>query len=184
MRILLAVGLTLLACLLAGLYGAAHNQISYTVSPEYFTRFKFAQFRIPSGTPERLGAAIVGWRAAYRMGTLVALFTVTPALLAPGVRGMTIAALRGMAIATGVTLAVGLLALAVAFVVIDETNVGDVRRFGDRIGDAVPFWRAGAMHNFSYLGGALGSLVGCVATVRSARRLSRSASPEDDENPT
>ena len=29
-----------IACLLAGLYGVLHNQISYTVSYEYFTEFK------------------------------------------------------------------------------------------------------------------------------------------------
>ena len=33
--------LFLVACLFAGIYGALHNQISYTVSPEYFTQFKF-----------------------------------------------------------------------------------------------------------------------------------------------
>ena len=36
--------LVVIAVLFAGLYGVVHNQISYTVSPEYFTKFKFRQF--------------------------------------------------------------------------------------------------------------------------------------------
>ena len=39
--------LFVLACLFAGIYGALHNQISYSVAPEYFTQFKFIQFQIP-----------------------------------------------------------------------------------------------------------------------------------------
>lgn len=58
-RVLAAVLLVGVACVLSGLYGAVHNQISYSVSPEYFTKFKFVQFRI-NGLPHRLGAAVVG----------------------------------------------------------------------------------------------------------------------------
>jgi hypothetical protein len=60
------------ACLLAGLFGALHNQISFTISHEYFTRFKFIQFRIPSTVPPRVGASIVGWLAAWWMGAPLA----------------------------------------------------------------------------------------------------------------
>ena len=54
--------LFVIACLFAGLYGVLHNQISFTVSPEYFTAFKFHRFQIQDISP-RLGAAIVGWLA-------------------------------------------------------------------------------------------------------------------------
>ncbi len=43
-----------LAILAAGLFGAVHDQISYTLSYEYFTRFKFHQFHlVDSPLPER-----------------------------------------------------------------------------------------------------------------------------------
>jgi hypothetical protein len=48
-------------CVLAGLYGAVHNQISYTVSPDYFWTFKFDQFGIPEALRGPLGASLVGW---------------------------------------------------------------------------------------------------------------------------
>jgi hypothetical protein len=58
-----------LALLTAGIFGALHDQISYTVSHEYFTRFKFFQFGLlDPAVPERLRAAQVGFLASWWMG--------------------------------------------------------------------------------------------------------------------
>ena len=62
--------LLMVGCLFAGLYGIIHNQISYTVSPEYFHAFKFQQFNIPPSLQNRIGASIVGWGASWWMGLL------------------------------------------------------------------------------------------------------------------
>jgi hypothetical protein len=53
--VLLAAG-----CLVSGAYGALHDQLSYTVSPDYFHPLKFDQFSIPSHLHNRAGAAPVG----------------------------------------------------------------------------------------------------------------------------
>lgn len=37
-------GSALLGGLAAGLYGVLHDQVTYTISPEYFTKLKFEQF--------------------------------------------------------------------------------------------------------------------------------------------
>ena len=57
--------LFLAALLLCGIFGALHDQVSYTISREYFTLFKFRQFGIDSGVAERLGAASVGFQATW-----------------------------------------------------------------------------------------------------------------------
>ena len=174
-RIAVVLPLVLTACVLSGLYGAIHNQISYTVAPEYFTQFKFEQFRIPPAIPHRLGAAMVGWQAAFGMGGIVALCIVPAAMRQPRVWPVVVASLRGFAIVTGVTLAVGLLALAFAWLTLTPENVGEVQRYGNAIEDDVAFWRAGTMHNFSYLGGVIGGIVGCVMTCRLRRGDASSA---------
>ena len=57
------------ALLTAGLFGAVHDQISYSVSSEYFTKFKFIQFGLQDpSVPERIRAAVVGFRASWWMG--------------------------------------------------------------------------------------------------------------------
>jgi hypothetical protein len=54
---------------MAGLFGALHDQMSYTVSSEYFAKFKFIQFHLlDPGVPERIRAAKVGFLASWWMG--------------------------------------------------------------------------------------------------------------------
>src|SRR6516162_3933246 len=63
------------AMLVAGLFGAFHDQISYSVSSEYFTRFKFIQFRLlDTDLPERIRVAEVGFRASWWMGIPLGIF--------------------------------------------------------------------------------------------------------------
>ncbi|TWT86363.1 hypothetical protein Pla100_61120 [Neorhodopirellula pilleata] len=54
--------LFVLACLFSGIYGALHNQISFSVSAEYFTKFKFEQFSVSPQFYDRWGGC-VGWLA-------------------------------------------------------------------------------------------------------------------------
>src|SRR5215213_5556426 len=64
--------LVVAAALLAAVYGALHDQLSYTVSPEYFTRFKFVQFAFAGvdELPPRIGAAVVGALATWWVGAI------------------------------------------------------------------------------------------------------------------
>ena len=39
--LLLLIGTTLI---MAGIYGILHDQLTYTISPEYYTKFKFYHF--------------------------------------------------------------------------------------------------------------------------------------------
>ena len=59
------------ACVVSGVYGAVHDRLSYTVSPDDFHRLVFHQFRIPVGLHTRAGAALVGWHATWWMGLFI-----------------------------------------------------------------------------------------------------------------
>jgi hypothetical protein len=62
-------GIAILGALLAGLYGALHDQVSYTISPEYFTKMKFEQFHYANfGWPQRVFASEVGFLASWWVG--------------------------------------------------------------------------------------------------------------------
>jgi hypothetical protein len=41
------LGYALLGALVAGIYGIVHDQFTYSISPEYFTRLKFFSFITP-----------------------------------------------------------------------------------------------------------------------------------------
>ena len=50
MRFITFIALVVSACVIAGVYGAIHDQISFTVSSEYFTKFKYIQFGLVYGS--------------------------------------------------------------------------------------------------------------------------------------
>jgi hypothetical protein len=58
--------------ILAGAYGAVHDQLTYSISQEYFTRFKFHQFHyLDVGLPARAFAAAIGFQATWPVGALI-----------------------------------------------------------------------------------------------------------------
>jgi hypothetical protein len=158
------------AVLVAGLYGALHNQITFSIGPEYFFRFKFAQFRIPADLDPRIGAALVGWRASWWMGLVAGLPVAILAVFGGG--GSRARRLFGEAMAIVIASAVAgaVLGFGLAFLVGGPDIARDVVAIGG-LDDPVGVLRAGAMHDGSYLGAGLGLLI---ALVRTTLRLKNS----------
>jgi hypothetical protein len=167
--------------LIAGTYGALHNQISFTVAPEYFTVFKFQQFGIPSSMP-RLGASVVGFLASWWMGACIGLPVVGLGFFQPTVRLQVVRTLQAYGICAATALLVGLGALGVAFLTEDGSNIPPYfTEMG--VTDPSAFMRAGTMHDFSYLDGLLGIVTGVAfqltSALRSRRQLRLAASEVD-----
>lgn len=61
--------------IVAGLYGILHDQITYTISPEYFTKLKFAQFRFANfGLADRVFVSTIGFLATWWVGLIAGWF--------------------------------------------------------------------------------------------------------------
>ncbi len=75
-RSLIAASVAALAgALAAAIFGILHDQISYTLSPEYFTRMKFGQFGLDDrDVPDRLLAAWVGLSGSWWVGLIAGWF--------------------------------------------------------------------------------------------------------------
>jgi hypothetical protein len=68
-RLPFMVRIALLGGVVAGSNGAVHDQVSYAISPEYFTKLKFKQFSWADfGWPPRLFAGEVGFLATWWVG--------------------------------------------------------------------------------------------------------------------
>src|SRR5437870_2054262 len=158
-KIALAPLLLAAACLFAGLYGALHDQASYTVAPDYYHAKKFRQFGIPPELHGRLGASVVGWCASWWMGLLIGLPLVIVGSLLTDRKAYFTRTLASFGVAAGTALVVGLLAQAWAALTIADANLPDFP-IPAGVVDKVAFARAGTMHDFSYLGGFLGILTG------------------------
>jgi hypothetical protein len=162
------------ACCVAGLYGALHNQISYTVSPDYFHAFKFDQFDIPENLRNRVGASIVGWYASWWMGLYIGVPVLAVGLILTGWKAYLSRCLLAFIVVAGTTLVVGLGALIYATFTISEAILPGYR-YPKQVVDKVAFARAGTMHDFSYVGGLLGIATGSLYLIAVRVRRSQTA---------
>lgn len=161
------IDLLALACLLAGLYGALHNQVSYTVSPAYFHAIKFEQFDIPAGLRNRLGAACVGFLASWWMGAIVGGVVILAGLVVLRGEGFVRGVLRAFGVVVGTAVLAGLAALAFGWAAIPAGPESSANLFtkGWRVEDHGALYRAMVLHTASYWGGAVGGVAGCVYIV-------------------
>jgi hypothetical protein len=67
---------TLLSIVMCSIFGVLHDQLSYTVSHEYYTRFKFIQFGFQDlNLPHRLVIIFIGFLASWWMGIPIGLLS-------------------------------------------------------------------------------------------------------------
>lgn len=145
-------------CVIAAAYGAVHNQISYTVSPEFFHLDLFNRCMTPIEFHNRAGASLVGVFTSWWMGLVIGLPVLLVALILPGWKAYVQHSLIAFGVAAVTALLIGLAALLVFSLVLTPATVGGFR-FPPGVTDEVAFARAGMMHNFGYLGGGVGILL-------------------------
>src|SRR5580658_3836306 len=79
--------IVLVAIVIACLYGVGHDQVTYTISPEYYTKFKFIQFNLADSiaaqhmTQPRSAVVMVGVEATWWLGFYVGVIIAGFALL-------------------------------------------------------------------------------------------------------
>lgn len=153
----------------AGLFGALHNQLSFSVGSSYFYDVKFTQFGINPDIPPRLGAAQVGWMASWWMGLFMALPAMLIGLMrAPGPRRYFRLGLELIGLAMCITLLGSFCGLSLAYITDLNALVARLPNL-DAFSDPVGFARAGLMHEGTYIGGAVGGLTAAILMWRRTR---------------
>lgn len=148
----------LLSMGVAGIFGALHDQISYTVSPEYFTRFKFLQFDLlDAGVPERFRAAKVGFLASWWMGLPLGLLTGVAGGIQRSPRQRLRALLWSWVVIVGFSLLFALGGLWYGYLQTANLDLADYHGWflPDLLQHPRNFICVGYMHNAAYLGGVL-----------------------------
>ncbi len=157
------LGISFLGAIVAGLYGILHDQITYSISAEYFTKLKFHQFDYANfGLPVRGFVAEVGFLATWWVGFFSGWFL---ARIAVPIWPLAVALRRsliGFAIILGFALAA-----AVAGYVLGIIPSADFSNWDDTctnlgITDSRAFVRVAYIHNAGYLGGLIGVIVAII----------------------
>jgi hypothetical protein len=149
-------------------YGALHDQVSWTISPEYFTRLKFQQFAWADvGAPPRVFVAEVGVLATWWMGLIAGWTLVRFGRLSDSWPEARPAVLRAFAIVLGIAAAGGVVGALLG----RAASRGDLSgwnawRDNLQLRDVPGFVVVAYLHWASYLAGA----AGIAAAVVDARR--------------
>jgi len=157
--------IVILAVVVAGLYGVVHDQISYTVAPEYFTKFKFRQFGFADmAVPDRMRASMVGFLASWWMGIPIGLLVGAAGFIHQGPRRMLRVSLQSVLVTVAFTLLFGLAGLLYGYLRTAHIEVSEYAGWfiPEELTDLRRFLCAGYMHNSSYLGGVLAIIVAWV----------------------
>lgn len=144
-----------------GVFGIVHDQISYTVSPEYFTKFKFNQFNTPIALPDRINVSIVGWGASWWMGIPLGIFLLTPSLFYQNVGNQVRSSAKAIMLTFSIVSLSSLIGLTIGYLATRNFDLNGYSNWyiPDELHDPRQFIRAGWMHNASYLGAILAMIV-------------------------
>lgn len=159
-----------IAPLIAGFYGILHDQLTYSISPEYYTKFKFHQFGLTASTSEaifehpRLAVSLVGFMATWWVGIFIGLILAFVALAHKNNKEMLQITLRAMFIAIITAFFIGLTGLI--YGKFHLSNSGVSWWLPPSLIDKANFIAVGSMHNFSYVGGIIGLLAGVIYSLR------------------
>lgn len=156
MKLLIFCFLLLIGTTVAGFYGAIHNQISYTLCPEFFINIRFKEFNIPA-EEGRWGSAVIGWKNTWKFGLALSLILSFIGLLHPTAGRMLNVTFKSILINIGIAFLIGLLGLLLGYYIYH--NDASNSRIPDNIFNKENFVAVQTMHNFSYWGGILGVLI-------------------------
>ena len=151
----------ILSIILASVFGFLHNQISFTISDEYFTKFKFKQFGFEDYgmTSSRLYSGLIGIVSSWWVGLIIALFHGTIPFFLFSYKDMWKYAKGAILRNLGITFLFSILGIlfGIYHVSYYPKNSYDIPL---PLKSEERFFIAGMMHNFSYIGGVVGLLCG------------------------
>lgn len=156
----------LVSAILAGVYGVIHDQITFSISSEYFTKFKYRQFGI---RPElfgghRLSVSVIGFLATWWTGIIIGLGLGLTGLIFNNHNEMWKAIKKSIALVFCVAVLAGFIGFLYGKIHLTKTGVN--WWLPDDLIDKDSFIVVGSVHNFSYLGGLLGLIGGVIYLIR------------------
>jgi hypothetical protein len=177
---LLAV--TLAGALVAGCYGAVHDQITFSIGPEYFRNFKFRLFSYADlGLGERVFVSLIGFLATWWVGAIGGWILARRILSTCSQRTAYRRICAGFSIVFVAAASAGLLGYLYGLWRGPNADYSawqpTLQHY--RVSDAWPFMRVGYIHNAGYIGGLVGLLLTYVA-IRPGTLRDRDGTQQDE----
>lgn len=166
------IGYGFLGAIIAGLYGIVHDQVTYSISEEYFTRLKFIQFAYAdAGFPRRVFVGEIGflatWWVGFVAGWFISRITVPAFSRATAFRYN----IRAFLIMFSAALLASLTGYALGLLHGQDFSNWEPLASSLGVKNVRSFVRVAYIHNSSYLGG----LVGLIIALLHLKRLKANA---------
>lgn len=155
------IALAVAGAILAGIYGILHDLVTFSISPEYFTKLKFDQFRYADfGYGDQVFAGTIGFLASWWVGGLAAWFLARRLVPGQPLRHAVVLVLRGFLCVLVVTLLCGGIGYFAGWVRGANADYSSWNHMIQVLGirDEWAFIRVAYIHSGSYAGGLLGLL--------------------------
>ena len=168
---------SLVGALVSGVYGIVHDQVTFKISEEYFSKMKFEQFDYADfGWPVRWFVAEIGFLATWWVGFIGGWFLTRITFPAWPFRLAFRRVMTGYAVMLG-----GGLAGAISGYLLGvwrRNAASPWAELADDLGvvDLQAFTRVAYIHWAGYLGGLVGLVLAIVLTLRARKRLQLSQS--------
>jgi hypothetical protein len=160
--------LLLFAPIIGAIYGIVHDQITYTLSNEYYTKFKFIQFGlIEEGQlidSPRLLVSIVGVMATWWMGLIIGSVLGLVSLTLKNGKEMIQIVPKAILVTIYIAFSTGIIGFIYGKFYLSSGNLD--WNIPKDLNDKINFIAVGSMHNFSYLGGLIGLIAGIIYIVK------------------
>lgn len=165
----------LVATVIAAIYGVAHDQLTYSISPEYYTKFKFIQFNLADAlaaqhmTQPRSAVVMVGILATWWMGLYIGVLTGLTAFVFKDAETMFQSALQALGLVLLFTIIAGVCGALYGHYALSKRGFGGwlPRHLNDR----PSFITVVAIHDGSYLGAVIGLVAGVIFLLIKNNRL-------------
>lgn len=171
--------IVLAAIVIASIYGVGHDQATYSISPEYYTKFKFIQFNLADSgaaqhmTQPRSAVVMVGVEASWWMGLCIGLILAAFTLIFPNADRMFASAMQALGIVLLIAIISGVIGGFYGHYVLAKRGVD--WWLPDNLVHRNDFITVGSIHNFSYLGGVIGLIVALAFLYFKRQRLRKRA---------
>jgi len=153
---------------IASIYGIFHDQITFIISPEYYTRFKFEQFGINDFgiSNEKIKVAIVGFLATWWVGLILGIVYASVSLFYNS-KNKLMVTMQSIFLNILITSIFGCFGFIWGALFMRQENLSWHIPVGTiNIQD---FINVGSIHNFGYLGGLFGLIFGTYFQIKNLK---------------
>ncbi len=154
---------------IAGFYGIFHDQITYTISQEYYTLFKFDQFGVNQWgiTSERVKVGIIGFLATWWVGFIIGIVYALISLFFNSKKVLKFT-IQSILLNIGFAVFLGFIGFIYGAFFLREKNIDwYIPKETIHIQD---FINVGSIHNFGYIGGLIGLFFGIYYQIKKIKK--------------